>query len=457
MKDCEVRLDITIGPGEQLVIKHNVHANFLKEYEGKWEKEAKARGLDIDISQLRKDSNAEFENKETEKNFYQKFIQESKALFNDKIGGYVEAVQSTQKAAKNVWAEGTIYKSNWYSTDTEHKEWPSYMQFEPIVGGVTDGVIDEIVGIKMAITGIYELATDEEKRDSFKKVFTSEGMKQMYEDLKQEAEEIYKDPERSEHFVGQTTVAVGSMFLGGVGLFSKAGKLGEVLDSVSSFIKRITNPKVVKVYEDIRNFFVRKPKEGVPVDEYLRKLDDDSLNALGEELLEESDELARLKVQPQKFIEGKNYENAIKKLIDDGNSGYLNLVAEKAGITLHELKSYVPLHQVQIRMPNTNGGFTTMDNVWVKKMIDPITGKEYLEAIVNECKLSKEAPFSIRQKEFEVKLESPDQYFDLRNTKFQKDLEINQNIEIRVKTYLKTVGDGGSPPDLTKFSVEKIK
>lgn len=121
--------------------------------------------------------------------------------------------------------------------------------------------------------------------------------------------------------MGQTTVAVGAMFLGGVGLFSNAGKLGEVPDSVSSFIRRIADPKVVKVYEDIRNFFLRKPKEGAIVDEFLRIADDDSLNALGEQLLEESDELARLKVQPQKFIDGKNYEIAIIK-----DLGFLDLM-----------------------------------------------------------------------------------------------------------------------------------
>ncbi|MBC8884045.1 hypothetical protein H9X57_14035 [Flavobacterium piscinae] len=45
----------------------------------------------------------------------------------------------------------------------------------------------------------------------------------------------------------------------------------------------------------------------------------------------------------------------------------------------------------------------------------------------------------------------------MRNTKFEKNLNIEQNTEIKVKTYMKTMGDGGSPSDLTKFTVEKIK
>lgn len=98
-----------------------------------------------------------------------------------------------------------------------------------------------------------------------------------------------------------------------------------------------------------------------------------------------------------------------------------------------------------------------MDNIWVKKVKDANTGKEYLEAIVNESKLSVDSPFSIRQLEFEEALDNPKSYFDLRNTKFEQKLKIFQDTEIRVKTYMKTVGEGGSPPNINKFNVEKIK
>lgn len=280
-KECDVRLNITIKPGEKIEIKHVVHPNFLKEHEDKWKKEIKARGLDIDISKMRKETNEEFEKKETEYSYYQKFIQQSKALFNDKIVGYVEAIQATQKVAKNVWAEGTVYKSNWHSKDNDHKNWPEYMQFEPIVGGVTDGAIDEIIGIKMAITTVYDIATDEEKRNAFSQVFTSQGMEQMYAGLKQEAEEIYKDPERSEHFVGQTTIAVGSMLLG-TGMFSKLGKLGEVTETVGETVGTITNPKVVNVLQEIRKSDLHKPEIFHAVQEFLEKLDPKVLDALAD-------------------------------------------------------------------------------------------------------------------------------------------------------------------------------
>ncbi|MCT7904362.1 Uncharacterised protein [Candidatus Ornithobacterium hominis] len=71
-------------------------------------------------------------------------------LLKDKVAGFVEATITSQKIAKNVWEEGTINRSTWHSTGEEaeeHPKWPSYAQFHPLIGGGTDGVIDEIVGI----------------------------------------------------------------------------------------------------------------------------------------------------------------------------------------------------------------------------------------------------------------------------------------------------------------------
>jgi hypothetical protein len=172
-------------------------------------------------------------------------------------------------------------------------------------------------------------------------------------------------------------------------------------------------------------------------------------------LAEEPDELARLEKQTLKFLDGKAYEEGMEELIQKGDTKYLQKIADEAGITLEELKEYRPLSQVQIRIPDTNGGFTTMDNVWVKK-IESSEGT-YLEVIVNEPKLSKDSPFSKRQLQFEKALDNPESYFDLRNTKFKKDFDIKQNTEIRVKAYIKTIGEGGSPPDISKFNVTRIK
>lgn len=99
-----------------------------------------------------------------------------------------------------------------------------------------------------------------------------------------------------------------------------------------------------------------------------------------------------------------------------------------------------------------------MDNVFVKEMTDPITNKKYLEVIVNECKLSDAAPFTTRQKQFKTALGPPPLgKFDLRNTKYQRlpnpTDRIPQNIEIRVKSYVKTEGNGGVNSD---FNIIKL-
>lgn len=460
-KECEVVINITLKPNNQIKIEQRLSDKYLNEYVEKWEQEARERGLDIDVEELRKEIIEDFGSAETEHDFFEEFIQSIDAFFNDKIGGYIEAIQATQKVVKHVWAEGTIDESMWLTKHYQHKEWPEYMRINSYIGGVVDGAIDEITGIPLAIRGIYDLATDEEKRAALLNMFSKDGVKKMVEGLVKEGKEILNDNDRSQHFVGKSIIGVISTITG-FSLFSKGGKISDTLDATTDRLKNFVSPKVVKLYDDVRSYFLKKPKQGgIEVNDYLKKLDDGGRNDLGEELVENADEFTRLKVEPQKFIDGKKYEDAIKKIINEGNPEYLEKVAQQAGISVKELGTYTPLHQVQIRIPGTQGGFTTMDNVWIKKMKDPVTGKEYLEAIVNECKLSKDSPFTKRQLEFEKALDDSKSYFDLRNTKYQRvdnaSDRILQNTEIRVKTYIKTVGEGGSSPNFSKFSIEKIK
>ena len=477
-EEWDVGLDIIIDEKGKVSVKHYVSPDYLKESKY-WTQEIKARGLgeEINLENLRQEIVTNFVAPETEECFSQKFLaavdkivhipavqktlQKISAATAKSVAAYVEGVQATQKVVKNVWDEGEINESIWWKNDTtgEYQQWPEYMHTAPVVGGAVDGVIDEIVGIPLAIRSVYEIATDEEKREGFKAMFTKEGFDKLKESLKEEVKTIINDEDKQEHFAGKTTVNVAAMFTG-FSIFTKGGKLGELLEKTTGYIKKFS-AKAAKSFEDIRNFFKHKPNERKKLNKHFEKYDDIRKNDLGEQLAEEADEMHRLKTQPQKFIDGKDYEEGIKQLIKKGDTKYLQEVADKAGITLDELKTYTHLDQVQIRIPNTNGGFTTMDNVWVKKVTDTKTGKTYLEAIINDCKLSKDAPFSNRQLQFEKALDNADSYFDLRNTKFEQyqnsTEKIFQNTEIRVKVYLKTVGEGGSPPDISKFNINKIK
>lgn len=251
--DCEIGIDIKIDENGKVSIKHKASPKYLKEFTSKWENEIKKRGLDkvVNIEELRQQVIQDFESHETEHSFYQNFIQDAKALLSDNIGGYVEAIQSTQKVAKNVWSDGTINESTWLTSNQEHKEWPSYMQLNATVGGATDGVVDEIVGIPMAIKAVYGIATDEKQREALGKLFTQDGIKQLVGGLVDDAKETLNDSDKLQHFGGQTSVSVAASLLG-IGLFTKTGKVGKVLDELTTRVSDFVNPKALAILEKIK-------------------------------------------------------------------------------------------------------------------------------------------------------------------------------------------------------------
>lgn len=292
-KPWEIKLNITVRPNGEVVIKHVASNNYLKQYVDKWQKEAKARGLEVNIEALRKQVIKDFESKEIEKSFYQKFIQNSKALLDDNIAGYVEGMQVSQKIAKNIWAEGTINQSTWFTKDDEHKKWPQYAQIHPLVGGVTDGAIDEIVGIPLAVKSVYEIVTDEKKQESLKKIFTKEGASQMLEGLANEARETLKEKDKTQHFGGKTIVSVATM-LSGAGFLTKAGKMDDALDVVNDISKPFTNPKTIKAIDELKTEIKYLPKNNSEIpgfienrkntENFLKKTESEILDDLGEDL-----------------------------------------------------------------------------------------------------------------------------------------------------------------------------
>ena len=322
-KPWDVKLNITVKPNGQVEIKHVASNNYMKQYVEKWKKEAKARGLEVDIEALRKQCIQDFESQVTEKSFYQKFLQNTKALLDDNIAGYVEGIQVSQKIAKNVWAEGTINQSTWLSKADEHKKWPQYAQINPLVGGITDGAIDEIVGIPLAVKGVYEIVTDEEKQKSLQKIFTKEGAKQMMEGLAANVQETLKDKDKTEHFAGQTAVSVISM-MSGAGIITKTGKIGKVTEEVAEGLVEFASPKVIKVLDD-----VKKADRLVPEEKLLKEFFEEA----GEDFVEETaDEVADIALSEGKKISvelwkklrerGQNFNKKIKELFPNPYSNH---------------------------------------------------------------------------------------------------------------------------------------
>lgn len=265
-KPYDVKLNITLKPDATVEIKHIASENYMKQYVSKWQKEAEARGLEVDIESLRMQTALYFESKEIEASHYQKFIQKAKSLFNDKVVGYVEGIQVSQKIATNIWEHGTINESTWFTKAPEYKQWPKYAQIHPLVGGVTDGVVDEIVGIPVAVKGVYEIVTDDEKQEALKNIFTKEGAKQMFNGLVSNAKETLNDEDKSQHFAGQTVVSVATM-LAGPGFLSKAGKIDEVTELGADLNKAIPNKETIEIVDKIK-----KTERHVDNDKILKEL-----------------------------------------------------------------------------------------------------------------------------------------------------------------------------------------
>jgi hypothetical protein len=150
-----------------------------------------------------------------------------------------------------------------------------------VLGGATDGVIDEIAGLFMACKTVVELATDKEKRQVLAQVFTGEGIKQLLEGLAQEATAIAKDPEKREHFGGQSTVAVASMLLG-TGLVAKVGKLEDVLETGVDTIGGLINPKVLTILRELKSTHKYAPDIRKAIEEFLQVLDPKILDKLAD-------------------------------------------------------------------------------------------------------------------------------------------------------------------------------
>lgn len=336
---CEISLDIIIESDGKPIIKHRVSPNYLKEFEGKWEQEIKKRGLEneINIAELREQVLEDFVSAETEHSFFERFIQSTKALLSEQIGGYVEAIQATQKIAKNVWDEGQVNESTWHSNkdglSEEHKQWPTYVQLEPVIGGATDGVIDEIVGIPMAIKGVYGVATDEKQREAIKKLFTKEGLSNMLDGLKDDVEEIKNDEQKAGHFGAKTTVTVVTMFFG-VGFITKTGKIGDAITTVTNKAVKAVSAKVMKTIKELKDWFKYKPEERKIIDNYKNEFGEDAIIDMATEASEDVDLLDEIKVQPQKFVDGKRLEKNIEKLVDAGDETFLSKIANEAGIPM---------------------------------------------------------------------------------------------------------------------------
>lgn len=233
----------------EITIGTIINPNWLNEFVSNLENQAKRRGVEIDGQSLRQEILKELQTK-AHNTKWAEFVNYTESLFNEKVGTFIEAVRASRKIAVNVWEHIEIPQSTWH-TEEEHGEWPSYAQFHPIVGGIEDGLIDEILGIKEAIITVSDLMTDPEKAEALKGAFTREGVNKMIEGLKESASETVNDDEKLQHFTGKGGIQVASMMFPGAQI-TKIGKLDDIIGAASEGLGKFANPKVTAAIEKIR-------------------------------------------------------------------------------------------------------------------------------------------------------------------------------------------------------------
>ena len=268
---ADLALEIRLTPAGGAEIAIRASEGYLAEYVPQWQREADARGIAVDVEALRRQTLADLESAATARTLWEELAQRIRATLSARVATLTEALLATQKIARHVWAEGRINRSVWYSRDAEHREWPPYAQLPPAVGGAADGAIDEIVGIPMAIKGLYGLVSDPAQREALGRLFSPEGLGTLWASLRQEADSVVGDPERGAHFIAQTAVQVAAMALPG-GALGKGGKLAETIGEaaqavhkalpapVVASLKRIKdanryNPRVLRAVEDLLDGF----------------------------------------------------------------------------------------------------------------------------------------------------------------------------------------------------------
>ncbi|MEM9389437.1 MAG: fibronectin type III domain-containing protein [Bacteroidota bacterium] len=262
--NAEIKLFIKVNESDGSVQFKNINVSdeYLETLVSWLQNEANRRGIEVSVEELRKQVIADLEDSETNQNFLSKAFQSIESFFSENVGTYVEVVQTTQKTAKNIWKDGQLAESHWYSGNSDHSNWPEYGRMHELIAGPSDAVIDEIAGIPMTIKTLYGVMTDEEQRQAFSQLFTSEGMGQLIDGIKQEAEATINDDEKLTYTSSKTVVSVASMFF--TGGITKAGKGLSLIESMIDGMDGLSKYKKLTEYlGEVKKIQIEKYKPEV--------------------------------------------------------------------------------------------------------------------------------------------------------------------------------------------------
>jgi hypothetical protein len=247
-ENVEIKLLIKVDEASRTIkIKNiNVSETYLETLVAWLQSEATRRGITVDVEELRQQVITDIEDATTNKSFIDHAFQNLTAYFNQSIGRYVEVAQVTQKTVKHVWDDGQMSQGHWWSGAPDRGKWPTYAELHPGVAGPVDGLIDEIVGIPMAIKSMYGIMTDAQQKEAFAALFTSEGASALIDGIGSEISSTLDDDQKTTHAGGKTVVTVAAMFF--TGGITKTGKGLNMLEAMLSSMGMLKNYKKLTAY-----------------------------------------------------------------------------------------------------------------------------------------------------------------------------------------------------------------
>jgi hypothetical protein len=331
--DADIKLRIHVdNQNSKVSFDIDVSDNYLQEYVSKWQQKAANKGYDdIDVESLRQQVINELESTEVQ-GWFGSFCQSLGSLINQKIGGFVEVLQTSQKLARNIWEEGQLPEGTWHSNkpETGYNDYPKYARFEPAIPGACDAIIDEIMGIPLIVKMGYQVMTDSKQREAFSQVFTKEGMKALKNGLADQVKELAGDGQRQEHAVVKTSVTVVfAVVTGGGNVLIKGGKkLLEMFDVLEGLAQKFKN------CTKLSGYIAKLQESGQKVSEKIAKVSSNAEKVGAEQvekLVKETDDIERavknLDDLTQKF-QPADIEDAMKFIPDDKIEGIIQKLAK---------------------------------------------------------------------------------------------------------------------------------
>jgi hypothetical protein len=147
------------------------------------------------------------------------------------------------------------------------------------------------------------IMTDAQQREAFTQLFTSEGVSQMLNSLKEEAKATLSDGDRLTHFGSRTVIEVASA-VSGFSIISGT-KVGEILSGTGESLKKFLNPDLAGKIDNLMNQSKYLPDIKNALKDFFREMDPKLLDKLAN--IDNFDEVVKEMAQGWKKFHGEEF------------------------------------------------------------------------------------------------------------------------------------------------------